>query len=145
VGELARKRAHDAGRHAAAVGAAVQGEVVARVPVAHPARGRQVRRVADDPIDRSEAPEQVGPDRDDRQTLRARDPRECSEGRSVEIGRDHAEPRPCGRQREGAVPGADVREPRPGAARRERPEELGVLADRIDRRGVALGEVHASG
>ncbi len=134
LGEMVAEVGEDPSRDRKAVPPAVQGEVRPGVRVPLRRAGREVRRVGEDPLEPSQPSGQVRSDDGDREPMRARRMREPSEGRRVSVGRDD---RPAGPGRgEAEFPAAapDL-EQSPGAPLgRERTEQLGVLARRIDAR-----------
>jgi len=135
---------HEPRRHAAAVRAPVQREVGPSVRILRAGRRRQVRRIADDPIDGPHAVGEVAAHAEDRESLGAGPDREGLEGRPVEIRGYDPQAGPRRVEGERPVPGPDVEEPGRGHAVRERPEQLGVLPGRVHGGRPTRGVVRAS-
>ena len=123
-----------AGGDPAAVGSAVQGEVVPTVGIPLLRPGREIRGIREQSVKSSEAAGQVGSDEFEVDALRARPPAESVERVRIEVGRDHSSATSCRRERREAVAGTHLDEPRAPRDLGEGQEESRILAGRIDRR-----------
>jgi len=141
---MRRHTRDDTGRDPASVGATVQREIGPSVRVLAARGGRKVRRVAHDALDGPHAVGEVRSYGEDRQVLASGDGGEGDERLAIQVRRDDAHPRAGRRDRERAVPRPDVEKPRPHGTRREREQERGVLARRVDRGARGDRAVRAS-
>jgi hypothetical protein len=135
----------DAAGHGPAVRSPVQRGVRPTVGVSGGRWSRQVGRVREDPVEPTETGGQVGPDRLQRQALRAGPLPERAEGVRVQVGRDHAaaaSSRPEGRF---AATASDLEDPNPARPVGERQQEPGVLSRGVDARIVRFATHRAPG
>ena len=134
--EVGEEPLEEARRDGAPVPASVEREVVPSVRVLAAGWGRQVGWVREDALESARPVHQVRRDGGEVERLTASDGAERAERSNVAVRRDDARPTPCGLEGERARAGADVEQRRPGRDARERSQELGVLAGRVDpRRG----------
>ena len=117
-----------------AVRASIQREVVPPVGVALLGPGRQVRRVAQEPLEPPNAPRELGPDGGEVEPFRSGLRAQPSKRVGVPVGSDDPRPSSCGREGREPDSGSDLKEE--GARRYpgERKQEQRVLARRVDLR-----------